>query len=297
VLNIQDLYPETPIRTGQIKNRRAIAVLRSLERYMCAKAAHIAVITPYFREHLESIGVPADKVSVIPNFVDTEFIRPLPKDNAFSRQHGLVDKFVVSHAGNVGYAYDLDTMVEAAALLRDRPEIVFLVVGDGVVRAALQKQAAALGVNNVRFLPFQPFELLPLVRASSDVQVALNRPGASRHSMPSKVYEIMASGRPLLASADRDSHLWDLVSGTGTGLVVEPRDPRALAAAVAELEGNADVREEMGRKGRALAEAHYSRTTVVEAYERVLARAAARTDSLAGEPLPSQVVTARRDAR
>src|SRR5579859_2807077 len=224
VLNMQDLYPETPIRTGQIKNRAVIRLLRGLERYMCFHAGHIAVITPSFAEHLRSIGVRPDRVSVIPNFVDTDFIRPLPKDNQFSRQHGLHDRFVVSHAGNVGYAYDLGSMIAAAALLRDRRDIVFLIVGDGVVRPALEAQARQLGLDNVRFMRFQPFETLPLVRAASDIQVSLNRPGASAHSMPSKVYEIMASGRPLLASADRYSDLWRLVEQTHSGIVVEPQD-------------------------------------------------------------------------
>lgn len=275
VLNIQDLYPETPIRTGQIKNKLAIRALQGMERYMCARANQIAVITPYFREYLRSIGIADQKIAIIPNFVDTEFIRPLPKDNAFSRQHGLADKFVVTHAGNVGYAYDLETMLEAAARLRHRSDLVFLIVGDGVVRASLERQAMQLHLDNVRFLPFQPFETLPLVRATSDVQVALNRPGASAHSMPSKVYEIMASGRPVLASAETGSDLWRLVNETGAGLVVKPRDVEALAAAVERLQDDPALRDQMGRSGRSHAHARYSRTAVVQAYEQLLTRAAA----------------------
>ena len=297
VLNIQDLYPETPIRTGQIKSNWLVSVLRRLERYMCARAAHISVITPYFAQHLHSIGVPDRKISVIPNFVDTEFIRPLPKDNGFSREHGLNDKFVVSHAGNVGYAYDLDTMIETASLLREYDDIIFLIVGDGVMRAALQDKAVRLSLDNVRFLPFQPFERLPLVRAASDVQVALNLPGASAHSLPSKVYEIMASGRPLLASAERDTDLWRLVTQSGSGIVIEPCDPGTLASAILKLHRSPDLRDEMGRRGRAQAEAHYSRTAVVDAYEQVLARVSAGPGRLGDVPVAPRVVTAPRDAR
>ena len=276
VLNVQDLYPETPIRSGQIKDGRLIRVLRRLERHMCQNAAHISVITPYFREHVRSLGVPAHRVSVIPNFVDTAFIRPLPKDNAFARQYGLADRFVVTHAGNVGYAYDLDTMIEAAELLRDRPELQFLIVGDGVLRRGLEERVERRSLSNVRFLPFQPVALLPLVRATSDVQVALSRPGASGHSMPSKVYEIMASGRPLLASAEHGSDLWRLVCETGAGMVIDPGDARALVGALIELWTKPRMREHMGHLGRAEAERNYSLAAIVDAYEELLARVAGK---------------------
>lgn len=296
VMNIQDLYPETPIRTGQLKNRRLITALRYLERYMCTQAAHIAVIAPYFRDHLLSIGIPEHKISVIPNFVDTDFIRPLARDNPFSRQHRLVSKFVVCHAGNVGYAYDLETMVDAAALLREHDDIVFLIVGDGVVRPMLEEQATRLGLANVRFMPFQQFESLPLLRASCDVQVSLNRPGSSTHSLPSKVYEIMASGRPLLASADRGSDLWNLVEQTGCGIVVEPTDARALADAVLRLRHSPDERQVMGERGRAVAQSHYSRASVVAQYEEILRRVVAGDDgALLGDQTPRRVAVAAQD--
>src|SRR5205823_10744924 len=117
-------------------------------------------------------GVAADKVAVVPSFVDTEFNRPLPKCNEFSRRHGLADKFVVTHAGNLGYVYDLETMLDAAALLADREDILFLIVGDGVEKPALRRRAEQLGLDNVRFLPFQPHERVPWLRAASDVQVS-----------------------------------------------------------------------------------------------------------------------------
>ena len=223
------------MNAGQLTNRQAIAILERLEKYMYQKAAHNTVITPSFRESLLAKGVPPQKVSVIPNFVDTDLIRPLPKDNPFSRSYGLTDSFVVTHAGNVGYVYDLATLLDAADCLRGDPKIHILIVGEGVAKPELEKKAAERCLDNVTFLPFQPRESLPWLRAASDVQVSLYRPGAARYSMPSKVYEIMASGRPVLASADSPSDVWNLVESTGSGRCIEPNRPDQLADAIRAL--------------------------------------------------------------
>ena len=274
VYNVQDLYPETPVAAGQLTNRRAIAILERLERYMYQRAARVSVITPSFRENIVAKGLPPDKIALIPNFVDTAFIRPLPKDNAFAEQHGLADRFVVTHAGNLGLVYDLDTLLDAARLLADQPEFLFLIVGDGVARPALEQRAQALGLTNVRFLPFQPLESLPWLRAASDVQVSLYKPASGRYSMPSKIYEIMASGRPLLASAAPDSDVWKLVADSGCGLCVEPENPEQLAAALLRLQRDPAAREAMGRRGRELACASYSKEAVVAQYDALLRQVA-----------------------
>ncbi len=284
IYNVQDLYPETPVQSGQISNKLVISALEKLEHFMYAQASHVSVIAPTFRDNLLRKQVPPHKVATIPNFVDVDFIRPHPKDNAFSRAHALADKFVVSHAGNLGYVYDLDALLDVAQLVGFEPEIQFLIVGDGVERARLQARAQTLGLHNVRFLPFQPRDQLPLLRATSDVQLALYRSGSARFSMPSKVYEIMASGRPVLASADADSDLWRLVSGTGCGLCVEPHQPEALAAALLRLYRDADLRARMAACGRNEAVRAYSREAIVAQYEslcRVLvARHRSRVRSL-----------------
>ncbi|MFQ6616831.1 MAG: glycosyltransferase family 4 protein [Fidelibacterota bacterium] len=276
VYNVQDLYPDVPVRAGQLRSKSAIAVLRRMERFMYERAAHISVIAPSFRRSLLEKGVPAEKVSVIPNFVDTSFIRPMDKVNSFSKKHALADKFVVTHAGNLGYAYDLETMLDAARLVRDRYGILFLVIGEGVAKVELQKRAETLGLSNVRFMPFQPREDLPFIRASSDVQLSLYRPGASSDSMPSKVYEIMASGRPLLLSADEGSDAWNLVAGAGAGITVEPGNAAQLSEGIVSLYEDTSLREEMGRSGRIQAEKKFSKDAVVRQYNSLFHQVAAR---------------------
>jgi colanic acid biosynthesis glycosyl transferase WcaI len=269
IYNVQDLYPETPVQAGQLSNRMAIGALEKLERFMYAQAARVSVISPSFRDNLLGKRVPAAKIATIPNFVDVDFIWPYPKVNSLSAAYDLTDKFVVTHAGNLGYVYDLDTLLEVALRVQSEDGIQFLIVGDGVERGRLQHRAQTLGLTNVRFLPFQPRERLPLLRAASDVQVAMYRRGSARFSMPSKVYEIMSSGRPVLATADRDSDLWRLVADTRCGVCVEPHAPDKTAAALLALYRDPALRARMGERGRDEAVRAYSRDAIVSQYEQL----------------------------
>jgi colanic acid biosynthesis glycosyl transferase WcaI len=270
VYNVQDLYPETPVHAGQLRNKAAIVVLELLERFMYRTAAFVSVIARSFRANIIDKGVDPAKIDVIPNFVDSDFIRPLPRTNSFSQQHRLDDKFVVTHAGNLGFVYDFDALLGAAALLRHEPDVVFLVIGDGVMRESIMRRAREQNLTNIRFLPFQPREQLPLVRAASDIQLALYKSGAARYSMPSKVYEIMASSRPVLASAEPYTDLERLVTETRCGMCIQPESPAQLARAIVELRVEPELRRRMGERGRAEIERHYSRAAVVNQYDELL---------------------------
>lgn len=270
VYNIQDLYPEVPILAGELGSPRQIRVLRALEAFMYNRATKITVITASFADYLLARGVPAGKVEVIPNFVDTETIRPLPRHNAVSARLGLDEHFVVAHMGNLGYAYDLETLLEAAHALRDDPGLLFLIVGDGVAKARLQERARALRLDNVRFLAFQAQADLPELRAAVDVSVSLYRRGSARYSMPSKVYEIMASARPILLSAEEGSDVRHLVCAAGAGLCVDPEALDQLTSAILALRSDPAGRERMGRLGRECAIREHSAAAVISRYDALL---------------------------
>lgn len=275
VYNVQDLYPETPVAQGQLTNKGAIAGLERIERWMYRKAAHITVITPAFRTNLlKEKHVPPDKVSVIPNFVDTEFIRPLNKANAFSRAFNPENKFVVMYAGNFGYVYALDSVLDAAAQLRGVRDILFLLLGDGVARPTLEQRAQAMQLDNVRFLDYQPREMLPQVRAAADVQLCPYRAGAAKYSMPSKLYEIMASGRPVLATAEPGSDIATLIAETECGLCVDPQDGLLLSRSLLKLKSEPALRVWMGENGRRAAQERFSLAPVLAQYDRLLRRIA-----------------------
>ncbi|MGQ0562742.1 MAG: glycosyltransferase family 4 protein [Gemmatimonadota bacterium] len=276
VYNVQDIYPDVPVRAGQLSNRRAVAALERIERFMYARAARVTVISREQRRVLIRKGVPEQKLLVSPNFVDTSFIRPLPRDNAFARAHGLADRFVVAHAGNLGYAYDFDALLACAAALRGHEDIVFLIIGEGVRKEAIEERVRTEALANVCLLDFQPEQQLPEVRAAVDVQLSLYRRGAAESSLPSKLYEIMASGRPVIVSAEAGTDARSLVEAARCGLSIEPENAEQLCAAVRRLRAEPALARELGENGRHAAVCSYSREVAAERYAALLEEVAKR---------------------
>jgi colanic acid biosynthesis glycosyl transferase WcaI len=270
VYNVQDIYPGVAIRLGVLSNPIVIAFFKAIERFVYNKAAAVSVISEGFRRNLLSKSVPPQKIKVIPNFVDTEFVRPSSRHNGFSSEQGLDDKFVILFAGNIGLSQGLETVLKTAAKLRNQKDMLFLVVGNGAAKPRLMKYAQELDLENVRFLPFQPHKVIPNMYASSDVCLVPLRKGIAAESMPSKVYTITAAGRPLIASVDEDSDTHHFVQEARCGLWVEPEDSDALAEAIRALHADEELRERLGRNGRQYVEAHYTRQAIARQYHELL---------------------------
>jgi colanic acid biosynthesis glycosyl transferase WcaI len=270
VYNVQELYPDIAIALGAIKNRRIISVLLALERFVYARARMITVIGEGMRRRILAKPVPPEKVRLIPNFVDVGYMLPLAKDNAFSREHGLARTFVVTYAGNMGPAQGLDTILDAAALLAGAPGLLFLLVGEGSQHAKLKATAQERNLANVLVLPHHPYDLVPQIYAASDLCVVPLAGQAAADAIPSKVYRIMACERPVLACADADSDLGELVRRAGCGLIVPPGSAAGLAEAVRDAMRNPRACTEMGRAGRAHVLAHYSRAAVSAQYDGLI---------------------------
>lgn len=277
VYNVQDIWPEFVIRSGALARDSWLGRLSvRLEHYVYDAATKVVVISEGFRRILLEKGVPAFKLEVIPNFFDVEFLTPCEKDNEFARKHDLADRFVALFAGNVGHAQDLETVLRAAESLRDVEELLILIVGEGAGKPALEALAAEKGLENVRFLPFQDHEVLPELYGSADVGLVPLQDGFEQASVPSKVYSIMSSGTPVLASVPPGSDTWKLVESTGTGVTVASGDPWALREALVELSTASEDRERMGRAGREYMVEHRTPRRIAERYERVLGEAAGR---------------------
>jgi colanic acid biosynthesis glycosyl transferase WcaI len=223
----------------------------------------------------ERAGVEALKVRVIPNFVDTDRIRPDDPDNAYRAEYGLIGKRVVMYAGNVGFSQSLDLVVLAArSFLVSRPDVVFVINGGGAARPELERAAADL--PNVRFVDMQPAERLPEVLAAADVHVVPLRAGLAWSSVPSKLYSILAAGRPIVASVDAGTEVARIVERAGAGEAVPPDDPAAFTAAVGRLLDNRSGANTMGDSGRRFVEDWASPAAVAEAYEDLFSELVAR---------------------
>jgi colanic acid biosynthesis glycosyl transferase WcaI len=178
------------------------------------------------------------------------------------------------YAGNVGFSQSLELVLAAARKLADRTDVVFVINGQGSARPVLEEQAA--GLDNVRFVDFQPKELLPEVLAAGDVHVVPLRRGLARSSVPSKTYSILAAGRPLVASVDEGTEVARVVEQAGAGLAVPPDDPDAFTQAVATLLDDPDRARSMGAAGRAFVERWVSPAAVAERYEALFDELVAR---------------------
>ncbi|NUQ84521.1 MAG: glycosyltransferase family 4 protein [Anaerolineales bacterium] len=269
LLRVEDLYPETAVNAGVLQNRFAIRFFEWMEKFIYRKAAHISLISEDFRQNLLAKGISAGKLSVLPVWADAAFIRPRPKENGFRRAHGLAGKFVLLYAGNMGHTSALEEVIEAARLLKDEKEIVFVLIGDGVRRDALKALALRYGLENVRFLPYQHREVYAEALAAADVGLVTLNAASSRTSLPSKIFNIMAGARPVLAVAEIASVAASLVQSERCGVVVPPAQPALLADTVKALRNHAAQLEEWGVRGRAALEARYSREVCLDAYDAI----------------------------
>jgi colanic acid biosynthesis glycosyl transferase WcaI len=280
VFNVQDVYPDVAVELGMLKNRLLITGASRLERFCYQRADLITVLSEDLRENIARRIPDASKIRVVPNFVDTQWIKPAPRSNAYRHELGLEDEFVVMYAGNVGLSQSLDLMIEGAAALAHDKDIAFVINGQGAMRVELEHRAASL--PNIRFVDMQPTSRLPEVLAAGDVHVVPLRVGLARSSVPSKTYSILAAARPIIASVDGGSEVARVVEAAGAGIAVPPEDPEAFTKAVRALAEAPEAGRRMGAAGREWIESWASPGAVAEAYEGLFAELASRRNPRSG---------------
>jgi colanic acid biosynthesis glycosyl transferase WcaI len=270
IYNVQEIYPDVAIELKAVKNPAVIAVLRSVERFVYRRARYITVIGPGMQRNLVHKGVPAAKLAVIPNSVDVAACVAVPAPNEFTDTYALRPGFLVSYAGNMGPTMGLDTVLQAAGHLRDRNDVLFLLVGGGSLVNDISMTIEARGLRNVRQVPYQPSSVVPQIYGASDVSLVLQARGTGSHVLPSKVYRIMAYGKPLIACADPGSDLALLVMDAGCGAVVPAGDSNALARTIRSAFDHRSEWQRKGLAGRDYVERHYSRGESSRRYDRLI---------------------------
>jgi colanic acid biosynthesis glycosyl transferase WcaI len=273
VFNIQDVFPDVAVELGLLTDRRVIRAASALERFAYRHADAVTVLSDDLRENVTAkLGRQRrrpTRVEVIPNFVDTVAITPSPKDNDYRREHGLTGKQVVMYAGNVGLSQSIGLLLDAARVLADRPDVVFVINGGGAARPGLELAAADL--PNVKFVDYQPIERLPEVLAAADIHVVPLKTGLAKASVPSKLYSILASARPVLASVDPDTEVVRTLDAAGAGVAVPPDDPVAFTRALVTMLDDPATAEAQGTAGRRFVESWVSPSAVANAYAELFA--------------------------
>jgi colanic acid biosynthesis glycosyl transferase WcaI len=266
----QDVFPEVAVELKRLDNPALVGLLRRAIRFYLERADRIVAIGETMRRRLEAKGARPDRVLVIPNWVDTEALTPQPRDNPWAREHDFAGRFVVMHSGNVGHAQNLDALIRAATFLRDLDELRIAIIGGGARRDELKALARLLEVDQVRFLGYQPREVLPDSLSSADVHVVGLARGLSGYVVPSRLYGVLSVARPVIVAADEDSETAQVVTKVGCGVVVPPGRPELLAAAIRRTyEGELDL-SAMGERGREYVTSEADRRVAVERYRRLL---------------------------
>lgn len=264
VLEIRDLWPESIVTVGAMKRGAAIKLLEVIERFAYRKADLVVSVTDGFVPHIrERRG--DGPIAVIKNGVDlTTFTTPdAAAETQFRAAHGLTGKFVAAYVGTHGMAHKLDTVLEAAELLRDRSDIAFLLVGDGAERERLVAEVAARGLSNVVMLGQQPKSAMPGIWAASDAAlVLLRRVDTFKTVIPSKMFEAMAMACPMIMGVEGEAKA--LMEAGGAGIAITPESAAELAAAVTRLADDPAFAAQLGESGRSFVAREFDRRVLAE---------------------------------
>jgi colanic acid biosynthesis glycosyl transferase WcaI len=246
----QDVFPEIAVQLGRLRNPLVVRALDAVVRLGLGHADRVVAIGETMRERLVEKGVAPERIEVIRNWVDSTELTPMPKDNPWAREHGLADRFVVMHSGNVGYAQNLDALVRAATFLRDLDRLTFVVIGSGARQADIVGLRDRLETDCFVFLPYQPRDTLSFSLSAADLHFVGLAKGLSGYIVPSRMNSVLSVGRPVIVGADADSEIVRVVEEAGCGITVPAGRPELLAAAIRDAYDGRNDLDGMGARGR-----------------------------------------------
>jgi len=274
VLEIRDLWPDAILASGVGNNNSMFSkTLSAISGFLYQNCDHLVVVTPAFKaEIVKGYGINPEKISIVENGVEIDLFSDKDSKIVLNEQPDLENRFVVSYIGTLGLAHGLSTMLKAASRLQVQyPDMVFLLVGEGADKERLVKLVKDKGLSNVRFLPQQPREKVPVLIKASDVCVVmLKKAPVFKTVIPTKMLEFMACGRPVILGVDGQAR--QVLEEAEGGIYTEPNDPDALTDAIVKLYKDTRLRNTLGQSGRRYIVKNLSRKKTSEKYLKVLRR-------------------------
>jgi glycosyltransferase involved in cell wall biosynthesis len=276
VFEVRDLWPESLIAVGaDHKDSLLYHALSAIAKFLYQRAQLIVVVAPAFRDHLIRYWrIPPEKIAVVENGVETDLFTPAPTvaNDLLRQKLGVAGKFLVTYIGTMGNAHGLETLLDAAAQLRqENPDVQFLLIGEGAEKARIKSLAESRGLDNLRFLDQQPRETIPAFISASDAcLVLLKKTEVFKTVIPTKMLEFMSCARPVILGVDGQAR--QIVEEAGAGLVIEPENSAALAQAINRLAASRELRESLGQKGREYILRNFSRREMAQKYIDILKR-------------------------
>lgn len=275
VFELRDLWPDSIVAVGAMRETAVIRLLRKLEYFLYRRAARIVSVTKSFKQVLTGNGIDPEKIAIVPNGVDLDAYVPGPKPTDLAQRLGVEGRFVAAYVGTVGMAHGIGTLLEAARALQGRQDIVFVVVGTGAQQVALSEQSKREGLNNVIFVgSVSKAEVRDYWRLCDAAVVLLRDTPLFRHVIPSKMFEAMGMERAIILGVKGESE--GILLESGAGLTIPPEDATALATTVAALADDRERCVALGRQGRVFAAEKFSRETLAMRMLKELEQVAGR---------------------
>ena len=276
VMDVRDIWPALAVSLGELRSQATIRGAEKLERFLYAKAAAITCVTRSFVDDVISKGADPAKVHFLPNGTMPEIFNPERINKELRQQLGLKGKFTIGFFGNHGVCQGLPEILEAACLLKDRDEFRFLFIGEGSVKPRLLEMKTQYGLDNVVLLPQIPItEIAFYINAADVMLVPLKRLDIFTKFIPSKMFDYLACGKPVILTVDGEARA--ILEESGGGVYVEPGNPQALATALTILRQNSDCLANMGCRGREFVLQHYVRDQQAKQLEKILITIASET--------------------
>jgi glycosyltransferase involved in cell wall biosynthesis len=283
VLWVDDVWPDILVKRGILTNRSfLVRLMAAAQRLTYRHAKHVISIGPCMLNRVAAYTAPGTRLSVVPTWVDTDRIHPVPKcENVFAIRNQQTEKITVMYSGNMGITHDMSSILDAARRMRARSDIHFMLIGAGTQYQWIASSVAEMQDPNVTVLPLQPAEMVPWSLATADVALVCLEQGMEGISMPSKVYSFLAAGSAVLGICAKNSDLTALIEECGCGTQVEPADPQAIADALAAMIDTPGGLIRMRRNGRRAVEEKFSRRACVARVQAILEEVE-RTPALEG---------------
>ncbi len=272
VLEIRDLWPAAMIELGVMKKGLITNILEKVELFFYRKSKRLIMVTKSFKENVINRGIDSNKVHVITNGVNQDFFYPKEKSEKIINNYGLKDKFVISYVGAHGISQNLSTILKVAKALDKEQGIQFLFIGEGAEKDKLKQIASEQEINNVTFIDAQPKEKIPEIYNTSDISlIPLKNIELFKTFIPSKMFEIMACGVPIVASLEGEAA--DILNESQAAEVVNPDNPEEIMQAILKLKNDKVLLERLKNNGPAFVEKNYSRRNLAEQYLNIIREA------------------------